>query len=297
MTRITKSVRFRLTLWYSAVFTFLILVLALALYYFVDTRLKRQLRDEMERDFVTIRQIILEEPGELTESGSEMPALMFRIMAGGRARLESDQWALAGLDDFAKSVPAGGTLRIFRHNGRYFLFDRKTFRSNDQNWTVDIAGDAEPVRRSMNTLRLFLLVGAPFALLLSLFSGYFLALRLLKPVDSMASKAREITADRLDQRLPVVRPDDEFGRLAAVFNQTLERLQSSFESLRRFTSDASHELRSPLTAMRSVGEVALRRPLDEAGYRDAIGSMLEEVGRLSEQIGRASCRERVSCDV
>lgn len=74
-------------------------------------------------------------------------------------------------------------------------------------------------------------------------------------------------------------PEDEFGRLATVFNGTLARLQDSFERMRRFTADASHELRTPLTAMRSVGEVALHDSLDPAAYRDVIGSMLEAVGR------------------
>src|SRR4030095_6317074 len=58
----------------------------------------------------------------------------------------------------------------------------------------------------------------------------------------------------------------------------------SFARLRRFTADASHELRTPLTAMRSVGEVALQRTLDRAAYRDVIGSMLEEVDRLTRLV-------------
>jgi hypothetical protein len=90
-----------------------------------------------------------------------------------------------------------------------------------------------------------------------------------------------ITADSLDERLPVDDRRDEFGRLATVFNETLGRLQGSFDRLRRFTADASHELRTPLTAMRSVGEVALHGSLDPPAYRDVIGSMLEEVQRLT----------------
>jgi heavy metal sensor kinase len=100
----------------------------------------------------------------------------------------------------------------------------------------------------------------------------------------MAEKAREITAESLAQRLPVDNAQDEFGRLATVFNDTLSRLQDAFERLRRFTADASHELRTPLTAMRSVGEVALRNTLDAAAYRDVIGSMLEEVDRLTRLV-------------
>jgi heavy metal sensor kinase len=100
----------------------------------------------------------------------------------------------------------------------------------------------------------------------------------------MADKAREITAESLAQRLPVDNPDDEFGRLATVFNDTLSRLQDAFERLRRFTADASHELRTPLTAMRSVGEVALRDTLDAGAYRDVIGSMLEEVDVLTRLV-------------
>jgi signal transduction histidine kinase len=66
-----------------------------------------------------------------------------------------------------------------------------------------------------------------------------------------------------------------------VFNNLLARLEQSFEQLRRFTSDASHELRTPLTAIRSVGEVALQKDGTREEYKDTIGSMLEEVNRLT----------------
>jgi heavy metal sensor kinase len=100
----------------------------------------------------------------------------------------------------------------------------------------------------------------------------------------MADTARRITAESLDARLPVANPGDEFGRLAGVFNETLSRLAEAFEQLRRFTADASHELRTPLTAIRSVGEVALQRPLTAEGYREVIGSMLEDVDRLTRLV-------------
>ena len=127
-------------------------------------------------------------------------------------------------------------------------------------------------------------VAIPCAVGLAILGGYFLAGHVLAPVGTMADTARRITADSLDARLPVSNSADEFGRLANVFNETLTRLDAAFDQLRRFTADASHELRTPLAAIRSVGEVSLQRSLSAEGYRDVIGSMLEEVDRLTRLV-------------
>jgi signal transduction histidine kinase len=81
--------------------------------------------------------------------------------------------------------------------------------------------------------------------------------------------------------VPIPSSDAELAHLARVFNGLLARLEASFEQLRRFTSDASHELRTPLAAIRSVGEVGLEKEQTPAEYRNVIGSMLEEVNRLT----------------
>ena len=129
-----------------------------------------------------------------------------------------------------------------------------------------------------------LIVGLPLALGLAGAGGYFLARRALSPVERMARRAREINAESLGARIDVENPRDELGLLAQAFNETLARLQASFEQLKRFTSDASHELRTPLTAIRSVGEVGLQQDGDRDHYREVIGSMLEEAGRLGRLV-------------
>ena len=100
----------------------------------------------------------------------------------------------------------------------------------------------------------------------------------------MALRTEQITASRLHDRLPIEDPDDELGRIARVLNGLLGRLEYSFEQLRRFTSDASHELRTPLAALRSVGETGLQKEYTADEYRDIIGSMLEEVTRLTRMV-------------
>jgi heavy metal sensor kinase len=127
-------------------------------------------------------------------------------------------------------------------------------------------------------------IGLPIVVVLVVITGYLVAARALRPVDSMAKRAAEITADRLNERLIIDNPDDELGQLGTAFNATLARLENSFDQLRRFTADASHELRTPLTAIRSVGEVSLRKSGDEKYYRDVIGSMLEETNRLTRLV-------------
>jgi heavy metal sensor kinase len=111
--------------------------------------------------------------------------------------------------------------------------------------------------------------------------GHVLAQHALGPLARMAEHARRITADELHERLPPGASSRELDQMRDAFNETLARLERSFEQLRRFTADASHELRTPLTALRSVGEVGLRSARSVDDYREVVGSMLEEVDRLS----------------
>jgi heavy metal sensor kinase len=126
-----------------------------------------------------------------------------------------------------------------------------------------------------------LVLGLPLVVVLAGVGGYVLARRALTPIDHLASEARRITAERLHERLSVPNQHDEIGRLAAVINDTFARLESSFEQLRRFTADASHELRTPLSVIRGIGEVGLGETRTPAEYKEAMGSMLEEVDRLT----------------
>jgi heavy metal sensor kinase len=149
---------------------------------------------------------------------------------------------------------------------------------------IRLAYSEEPIWLRLAELVTAALLVLPIVLAVAGLAGYGLARRVLSPLEQMASRAEQITPDRLNERLPTGDADDELGHLARVFNGMLARLEQSFEQLRRFTSDASHELRTPLTAIRSVGEVGLRKNGTREEYRDVIGSMLEEVNSLTRLI-------------
>lgn len=111
--------------------------------------------------------------------------------------------------------------------------------------------------------------------------AYLLARKALTPVEHLRRQTRQITADRLDRRLPVLNPDDELGRLGTTINEMIGRLERSFTEVRQFTADASHELRTPLTAIRAEAESALGNPGLAAEQQQLLGSILEECERLA----------------
>jgi signal transduction histidine kinase len=96
--------------------------------------------------------------------------------------------------------------------------------------------------------------------LLSIWLGWLVAGRALRPLRTMASAAREISASNLHRRLALAGPDDELKQLGNTFDDLLARLEASFDAQRQFVANASHELRTPLTLERALIEVALADP-------------------------------------
>jgi two-component system heavy metal sensor histidine kinase CusS len=147
--------------------------------------------------------------------------------------------------------------------------------------TVLLLAPLADVDHELGELLVALATAVPVALVLCGGVAYLLARKALAPVGQLHRLTAEITAERLDRRLPVERPDDELGRLARTINDMIARLERSFAEVRRFTADASHELRTPLAAIRAEAEVALAKPLSTAEHQELLGSVLEECERLT----------------
>ncbi len=147
--------------------------------------------------------------------------------------------------------------------------------------TILLMAGLEEVDRELSELLTVLLMAVPASLALAGGLAYFLARKALVPMRQLHRLTEEITADRLDRRLPIANATDELGHLTQTINAMIARLERSFAEIRRFTADASHELRTPLTAIRTETEVALRQPLSAADYQQLMGSILEECERLT----------------
>ena len=274
------SIRFRLTLWYTAVLFLTVCAVTAIVYSFLKASLFQQMNRQINHDLTIIGEMVNEEPLSIDEIDEYNSAGLVLLKQGNSILLISDDWKREILPtDFKNQNDRFQTIRS-ASNERFRIRTKKL--SGDVYLTM--GQDEEPLWNTLVIYEITVLFTLPILLLLTGLGGYILAGRLLSPVDHIAEKARQINAENLSSRLPVENPHDEFGRLATVFNSTLSRLQDSFERLQQFTSDASHELRTPLTAIRSVGEVTLQEDHDVLVYRDCIGSMLEETDRVTRLV-------------
>ena len=151
----------------------------------------------------------------------------------------------------------------------------------DRSRVVAIGESLRPREESLHRLAIRLAITLPAALLLASLAGLQVAKAAMRPVERMRARAAAIGASDLHERLPEPATGDELARLAATLNELLGRIEAAMERERRIVGDASHELRTPISVLRTRLEVALRGAGDPAALRDALGAALADAERLS----------------
>ena len=302
-----QSLTFRLAWWHAA--TALVVVVALALFVrqIVSQRLLQELDRQLRIDFDVIEAQVEESQGKLVwllrgshgDEGYARMAAWFEVWSED-AKLLLRHWPVPETEAHARlGPPAGQQLHFYSAEVEPGLFARvmeRPARVEHRDVILRILRDESGLRRTQHEMADVFLFGLTLAMLLAVVGGWLVARRSLAPVAAMAGRAREISASSLSQRLPVANPHDELGRLATVFNATLQRLENSFAELRRFAADASHELRTPLTALRAEGEVALNNAREPEQFRQSIGAMLEEAQRLQDLVESLLTLARAEAD-
>jgi heavy metal sensor kinase len=291
------KLRARLTLWYVSVLAALLMLAWGGTCALLFLQLRSQLDHFAVQEIETVEGLLYFAPDgalrlrEDYHNHPESRGLIERFMEvrspDGRVLFRNDRLAGRALGGapFAGEGVGGYSERSARlSDGTRVRLVSRVHSLDGHRLLIRLAHTEEPLYERLYELLLASLFVLPAVLAVAGVAGYGLARRALNPIEEMARQAREITPDQLHARLPNADAEDELGQLARVFNGTLERLEQAFEQLRRFTADASHELRTPLAMIRSVGEVGLQKDGTRAEYRDIIGSMLEEVNRLTSLI-------------
>lgn len=252
----------------------------------MDVFLHASLRDSLrsEAEFVVaglnIDSGVLIPPeslGEASVDGSQSPVFSIRLMdIRGKIMLETGPHT-ASLPPVAE--PPGQPR--FRTIDQDLAVYTMAVRDNDVDLGIlqvaqSTASLAKTLRQLLLTIAWLLLVFLPA----STIGGYFLAARLLKPIDTMTRTARRFSAENLSARIGLPPTDDELGRLAVTFDEMLERVERTFTSYRKFTADASHELRTPVAVMRAILSVTARRTRSVEEYQVALADLAKVADRL-----------------
>jgi len=292
-----NHIRSRLTLWYVAIFGLLFVAYICSACFLQYWQLKHQLYHAEVQDIETVQGLLYfnangqvslhEEYFNRPESRFLLDRLLEVLDSNGRVlfrnrKLDGNTLGSGLLPDEGVNGFSPRSLRLA--DGTPVLIISHLHVLQETPVLIRLAYSTKPLRLQTIQLLGLLSLVLPIALIAAGFAGYRFAIKVLDPLEQMARLTKRITAHRLNERIPVKNPDDELGHMALVLNGLLERLEESFEKLERFTSDVSHELRTPLAAMRSVGEVGLQEEHDVEKYRDIIGSMLEEVAKLTAMI-------------
>src|SRR5215510_2391316 len=291
------SVRTRLTFWYVGVLALVLIVFSAGVYLLLARNLYRRMDESLRSSSESIAISLVRERAEgetvaeAAHSTGEELRLLNQAMAifnfVGRLITEKntpgdDRARLPALD----SIPAEG-LRLYTtpggdDEGQRVAARRVKISDADEPYLIVVSQPLKTVTEELERLRRVLLIAVPLALLLAGLGGFFLARKSLAPVVAMSERARQISAENLERRLPVANPRDELGQLAATFNELLARLDASFDLQRQFMADASHELRTPLSVMRTTTQVILeKQPREEIEYRDALAMIDDQTRRLA----------------
>lgn len=290
-------IRWRLTVWYALLLAAALALFAGALYFGLRQRLYAGLDEQLvDQAALTLRSIDvsgdrpnMDHPALELEDGEYYLRL---LNAEGQVVLET-----RGDEDI---VPPGADVFAAARTGQTVFSDAPD--SEDETTrvvSVPIRGDAgsppvgvlqvgldrDEIDEPLNELVRALALAVPLVSVLAGASGYLLAGRALAPVAAITTLAGNIGAGDLGARLNLDGPDDELGRLARTFDAMLARIDDAFERQRRFTGDAAHELRTPLSLMRAQVDLALARPRSNAEYQEALRDLDGDLARLTGLVG------------
>ncbi|MCP5106346.1 MAG: HAMP domain-containing protein [bacterium] len=179
----------------------------------------------------------------------------------------------AGFRNFTDERLSESPLRLLSFS---FKIDAGTY------YILQFATSRKEVDETLGTLLMIILIINPIVLLLSFFGGYFLVHKTLSPVRSVVSSAKKITCEDLSHRIPAIGSRDEIGELVDTFNDMIARLDESFRQTKQFSSDASHEFKSPLTIIKGEVDLALRKKRFKKDYIKTLESISEEVESLQQ---------------
>ena len=291
---IGASIRARLTAWYVTVLAVATVTLTGASWWLSSQSAVRAADISLEARVEGVRNFLENPRTRLTVEGLQDEFSEYAELTRGEALLEVIDGAgvvlvrpsIPGWTEMADGETASANSSTVRPNDRIlgtlpFRVATARVEALGRMYRVTVAAPMGPAYAALNRFHRWLLLLLPAVLALAGAGGYWVSRRALAPVDRMTRAVQAITVQSLDRRLEVPAANDELRRLASTFNDVLARLQSAVGDIVRFTADASHELRTPVSLVRTTAELALRHERTPYEYRVAFVEVLEHAKHMS----------------
>lgn len=297
------SIRARLTLWYTAVVVIVLIASAVAVSITQNRLALQRLDDELARSLRTLEGVMRTEFGEgldLAGAAAEARAEVIvpdriLIIAGPDRRVVM-AWGPPGAgassasSALAAAVP--GTLppvdlisTTFGERGIPVRLLVSEERAGAHVYLAAVAAPLAPLDTQRRELYGALLAGVIVALIIAAAGGWIVGRESLRPLGEMARQAAAITAHTPNFRLQTAERDDELGMLASSFNGLLSRLATALQAQRQFMADASHEMRTPVSVVKTTAQVTLaRQERGEFEYRESLLIVSEQATRLARMV-------------
>lgn len=285
------SLRTVIALWYGAIIALCLVAYSVAVGYGFGRHLELELDRRVHEDIeLAARALVWNPTGGLEWAGGFLGKQIDEEEGGGHWLEVWDEAGVRLLTEGTMPEPPLGPLEVSvaSHRGQTktsalgpVRVMTDVLRMGGRTYRIRAAVSETGYREQLRSMLRELAGLSLTVLVLGGLGGIAIARRALGPLVRLAARARLITAEQFHELLPEESSSAEVEDLRVAINETLTRLNRAFQQLGRFSGDASHELRTPLTALRAVGEISLRRPQTAEEYREVIGSMLEEVDRLT----------------
>ncbi len=299
------SLRAKITLWFTAALLLVVCITYITVLSVGDQLLRKTVRDNLietvEGNFSEIRYHdslnglegsdtsrflrlgvgFLEIDDDFLNAVNEVYTALYGSDAAllyGENPISAETAVLPFRDSQIQHLKVGGTT--------YYIFDRKlASKGLDGLWLRGVVSHSQGATQ-INTVMRVSLFALPVIVLIACIGGYFMVRRMLLPIRRIAQTARRIgTENDLKARIDLGDGRDELHQLADTFNDMFGRLDQAFEAQRRFVSDASHELRTPVSVITAQCELSLEQPRDPKADEEAFRVIRRQSGKLSRLIG------------
>ncbi len=282
------SIRLRLTIWYAAVLLAGLVVFGAVLWLGLKHRLLAEVDAQLDQEIDGMRTVLVVEGSAMTrqQMQKELAEFAREIRDGAFIQLHDDAGATVLPFPDRPLLPPDSTsdqpqFRTETWNGHTYRLLTGRLEYQGQTYHALVASPLDEVQGTLAKLLNLLLLMIPAVLAAACLGGYWISRRALDPVDDITRVAKSISVHNLSERLAVPQTGDELQRMSETWNQVLERLDNAVMRIRKFTADASHELRTPVALIRATAELALRRDRDAAEYRQALHEIEQEAEAMT----------------